>query len=41
MPAPLMRPVGMVGERSDLDARGLYVDMPAWGYNVFDVTARE
>ena len=40
----LMRPVGTVGfdrERSDLDARGLYVDMPAWGYHVFDVTALE
>jgi len=28
-------------ERSDLDARGLYLDMPAWGYHVFDVTAVE
>jgi hypothetical protein len=26
-------------ERSDLDAHGLYLDMPAWGYHVFDVTA--
>jgi len=25
-------------ERSDLDAHGLYLDMPAWGYHVFDVT---
>jgi len=24
-------------EKSDLDARGLYLDMPAWGYHVFDV----
>ena len=23
----------------DLDARGLYLDMPPWGYHVFDVTA--
>ena len=27
--------------RSDLDARGLYLDMPAWGCHVFDVTAVE
>ena len=26
-------------DRHDLDARGLYLDMPAWGYHVFDVTA--
>ena len=25
-------------ERSDLEARGLYLDLPAWGYHVFDVT---
>jgi hypothetical protein len=25
-------------DRHDLDARGLYLDMPAWGYHVFDVT---
>ena len=24
----------------DLAARGLYVDLPAWGANVFEVTAR-
>ena len=24
-------------EKSDLDARGLYLDVPAWGYHVFDV----
>ncbi len=38
----LMGSVGSGGfdrERSDLDARGLYLDMPAWGYHVFDVTA--
>ena len=23
-------------DRNDLDARGLYLDMPAWGYHVFD-----
>ena len=23
----------------DLDARGLYLDMPPWGYHVFEVTA--
>jgi hypothetical protein len=26
-------------ENSDLEARGLYLDVPAWGYHVFDVTA--
>ena len=26
-------------ERSDLDARGLYLDMSPWGYHVFDVSA--
>ena len=31
--------VGFDRERSDLDAHGLYLDMPAWGYHVFDVTA--
>ncbi len=25
-------------DRNDLDAGGLYLDMPAWGYHVFDVT---
>ena len=38
----LMGSVGTVGfdrERSDLDAHGLYLDMPPWGYHVFDVTA--
>ena len=28
-------------DRSDLDARGLYLDLPAWGYHVFDVTSIE
>jgi hypothetical protein len=28
-------------ERDGLDARGLYLDMPAWGYHVFDVRALE
>lgn len=26
-------------DRHDLDARGLYLDMPAWGYHVFDTAA--
>ena len=26
-------------DRNDLDAHGLYLDMTAWGYHVFDVTA--
>jgi Alpha amylase, catalytic domain len=42
--ADLMGPPGSVGfdrDRRDLDARGLYLDMPAWGYHVFDVTAVE
>ena len=25
----------------DLDARGLYLDVPPWGYHVFDITAIE
>jgi glycosidase len=40
----LMGPAGTVGfdrERSDLDARGLFLDMPPWGYHVFRVTALE
>jgi hypothetical protein len=28
-------------EKRDLDARGLYLDVPAWGYHVFDVSAPE
>jgi hypothetical protein len=28
-------------DKGDLDARGLYLDVPAWGYHVFDVTAVE
>jgi glycosidase len=35
----LMGGVGFDRERSDLDARGLYLDMPAWGYHLFGVTA--
>ena len=26
-------------DRHDLDTRGLYLEMPAWGYHVFDITA--
>jgi len=26
-------------DRNDLEARGLYLDMPAWGYHVFEITA--
>jgi hypothetical protein len=26
-------------EGHDLDARGLYLDMPSWGYHVFELTA--
>jgi hypothetical protein len=25
---------------SDLLARGLYIDLPAWGYNVFEVSTK-
>jgi hypothetical protein len=42
--ADLMGPVGAAGfdrDRQDLDARGLYLDTPAWGYHVFDLTAVE
>ena len=28
-------------DESDLDARGLYLDVPAWGYHVFGVSAPE
>jgi hypothetical protein len=28
-------------DRGELDARGLYQDMPAWGYHVFEVSAPE
>ena len=34
-----MGPACFDRDRHDLDARGLYLDMPAWGYHVFDVTA--
>jgi len=26
-------------DRSDLASRGLYVDLPPWGYHVFEVEA--
>ena len=35
----LMAAVSFDRERDDLDARGLYLDMPAWGYHVFEVGA--
>ena len=35
----LMSPAVFDRERSDLDARGLYLDMPAWAYHVFEVAA--
>jgi hypothetical protein len=28
-------------EKSDLDAHGLYLDVPAWAYHVFGVSAPE
>ena len=28
-------------DRHDLDTRGLYLDVPAWGYHVFDVSSPE
>ena len=37
--ADLMGAVGFDRERGDLDAHGLYLDMPAFGYHVFDVTS--
>jgi Alpha amylase, catalytic domain len=37
----LMGPSRFDREKHDLDARGLYLDMPAWGYHVFEVTALE
>jgi glycosidase len=37
----LIGPAGFDRESGDLDARGLYLDMPAWGYDVFDVSAIE
>jgi SAM-dependent methyltransferase len=30
---------GFTRDCHDLDARGLYLDVPAWGYQVFDITA--
>ena len=38
--ASLIGGVGFDRERSDLDARGLYLDMPPWGYYVLGVAAR-
>jgi hypothetical protein len=32
-----MRPISYRREGDDLLARGLYLDMPAWGYHVFEV----
>jgi hypothetical protein len=34
----LMGPARYDRDGSDIAARGLYLDMPAWGYHVFDVT---
>ena len=39
--ADLTGPAGFDRERNDLDARGLFLDMPPWGYHVFAVTALE
>ncbi len=39
--ADLTGPAGFDRERSDLDARGLFLDMPPWGYHVFGVTTLE
>jgi hypothetical protein len=33
----IMRPISYRREGDDLLARGLYLDMPAWGYHVFEV----
>ena len=35
----LMGPLSFERDGHDLDARGLYLDMPPWGYHVFEVTA--
>jgi hypothetical protein len=35
----LMSALAFDREGHDLDARGLYLDMPPWGYHVFEVTA--
>jgi hypothetical protein len=31
----LLGPTSFVRDASDLQSRGLYLDMPAWGYHVF------
>jgi hypothetical protein len=36
----LLGPAVYDREGSDLASRGLYLDMPPWGYHVFEVTAR-
>ena len=36
----LMGPLTFDRDPGDLAARGLDVDLPAWGYHVFDVTVR-
>jgi hypothetical protein len=35
----LLSPAIFDREGHDLDERGLYLDMPPWGYHVFDVRA--
>ena len=32
-----MRSAGFDRDRHDLDARGLYLDLPPWGYHIFDI----
>jgi glycosidase len=34
----LMGPVGFDREGGELESRGLYLDMPSWGYHVFELT---
>jgi hypothetical protein len=36
-----MGAAGFDRDGDDLHARGLFLDMPAWGYHVFEVTAVE
>jgi hypothetical protein len=35
----MMGPAGFDRDGSDLVARGLYLDLPPWGYHVFEMTA--
>jgi hypothetical protein len=35
----LMSEATYLREASDLASRGLYLDLPAWGYHVFELTA--